>query len=57
VETPMVLGGRLILPMGKNREAVEGEMSKYLLMEKPPDTALDKMGKWMEEKFPLEEKI
>ncbi|HBC72431.1 MAG: hypothetical protein UX91_C0001G0137 [Candidatus Amesbacteria bacterium GW2011_GWB1_47_19] len=56
VETPTVMVGRLLLPLGKTDEKeIIKEMEKYLLREQPADTTLDKMGKWLTEKFPLEE--
>jgi len=58
VETPMLLAGRLVMPIGKtNEKDIEKVMNEYLLMERPADTTLDKMSKWMAEKFPLEDKI
>jgi hypothetical protein len=58
VETPTSSVGRLILPLGETEEKkVTDLMEKYLLLEKPDDTWLDKTGKWMTEKFPLEQKV
>lgn len=58
IETPAVTVGRLILPLGKTaQEAAEKEIGKYLLKEQPNDTVMDKMGKWLTETFPLEEKV
>lgn len=37
---------------GKVKEVIE----KYVMMEKPVETAIDRMGKWMADKFPLEAK-
>lgn len=50
--------GRVIMPLGGvTEEKIDEVMGKVLLNEKPADTALDKAGKWLGEKFPLESKI
>jgi hypothetical protein len=57
VETPVSPVGRLVMPLGETKEEKITEiMEKYLLREKPNDTLLDKSGKWLTEKFPLEQK-
>ena len=49
--------GRLYIPIeGVKLEEVKRIVNKYLIYEKPADTTLDKMGKWMMDKFPLESK-
>ena len=45
---------RLHLVLGAEEEAVKGVMEKYVLMEKPAETSMDKAGKWLTEKFPLQ---
>ncbi|KKW00602.1 MAG: hypothetical protein UY33_C0008G0012 [Candidatus Amesbacteria bacterium GW2011_GWA1_48_9] len=58
IETPVVTVGRILMPLSKQAEKeVETEMGKYLLKEQPADTWLDKAGRWMTEKIPLEEKV
>ena len=58
IETPVVTVGRLILPLGKGtQEEAEKVIGKYVLMEQPNDTTMDKLGKWLTETFPLEEKF
>jgi hypothetical protein len=55
VEAPGVGIGKLVLPLGEMEEVkLNKEMEKWLLHERPPETAVDRMGKWLEEKFPLE---
>ena len=50
--TPM---GKMYLPLGKGEEKKIIEVfEKYLIKEKPVETAVDKMGKWVGEKFPLQ---
>ena len=50
-------GGRLALPLGTMEETrVEILMNKFVLKEVPEDTRMDKVAKWLEEKFPLSEK-
>jgi hypothetical protein len=49
--------GRLYIPIETVRpEEVEKIMNKYLLMQKPLDTWQDKIGRYIKEKFPLENK-
>jgi hypothetical protein len=49
--------GRLYIPIEKVKPVdVEKIMSKYLVLLKPADTPVDKMAKWVKEKFPLENK-
>jgi hypothetical protein len=58
VETPVNAAGRIVMPLGETKDGdVEKVMEKFLLKEAPEPTQLDKMGKWLAEKFPLEEKI
>jgi len=56
VETPVSWPKRLHLVLGAEEEAVKGVMEKYVLMEKPVETTMDKAGKWLMEKFPLQAK-
>ncbi len=50
--------GRFYLPVeGSKDNEVEKVMEKYLLFEKPQATWMDKTAKWVQEKFPLENKI
>jgi hypothetical protein len=57
VETPASVVGRLVMPLGETKEEKIVEiMEKFLLKEKPDDTWMDKSGKWLTEKFPLEQK-
>jgi hypothetical protein len=50
--------GRFYLPVeGIKDNEVEKVMEKYLLFEKPQITWMDKTAKWVQEKFPLENKI
>lgn len=44
----MVLGG------GVQEEEVKTALGKYLPEDKPAETVLDRMGRWLGEKFPLE---
>ena len=55
IVAPAVVSRRLHLLLGKvGEEQVKSVLEKYLVMERPPETAMDKAGKWMSEKFPLE---
>ncbi len=55
VATPVAVARRLHLLLGQtSEEQLKQVLEKYLVMEKPPETALDKAGKWVSEKFPLE---
>lgn len=55
VATPLSFSRRLHLLLGKTElEQVKPVLEKYLLMEKPPETSMDRAGKWVSEKFPLE---
>lgn len=55
IATPTAAARRLHLLMGQmDEEQVKQVLEKYLVMEEPPETALDKAGKWVSEKFPLE---
>ena len=47
---------RLHLVLGVEEAAVRDVMEKYLLMEKPAETGMDKVGRWIGEKFPLQAK-
>jgi hypothetical protein len=45
---------RIYIPIeGVKKEDVGEVVGKYLTFDKPKDTLMDKMGKWMVEKFPL----
>jgi hypothetical protein len=58
VETGAVAIGRLVMPLSsKDENKVTEIMEKSLLKEKPSPTVLDRMGKWLTEKFPLEERV
>lgn len=55
VATPLVVAKRLHLLLGATPEdQVQAVMERYLVMEKPAETSMDKAGKWVAEKFPLE---
>jgi len=55
VETFAVPMGRLFLPVPKETEKKVTEiLEKYVVMDKPIPTTVDKMGKWLSEKFPIE---
>lgn len=55
IAAPAVISRRLHLLLGKvGEEQVKPVLEKYLVMERPPETAMDKAGKWVSEKFPLE---
>ncbi len=54
VETPASWPIRLHLVLGAEEAAVREVMEKYVLMEKPMETGMDKMGRWIGEKFPLQ---
>ena len=55
IAAPAVVSRRLHLLLGQiNEEQVKQILEKYLVMEQPPETAMDKAGKWVTEKFPLE---
>ena len=47
---------RLHLVLGTEEAAVKTVMEKYVLMEKPVETAMDRAGRWLAEKFPFEAK-
>ncbi len=47
---------RLHLVLGPEEMAVKEVMEKYLLMEKPTEMGMDKVGRWIGEKFPLQAK-
>ena len=50
--------GRMYIPIGNAKEEEIGKaLEKYLMNEKPQETPVDKMTKWVGEKFPLENKI
>jgi len=42
--------------MTDNENQIKEAMGKYVLMEKPAETTMDRAGKWLTEKFPLEAK-
>ena len=55
IAAPTVVSRRLHLLLGQTSEdQVQHVLEKHLLMEKPPETAMDKAGRWVTEKFPLE---
>ena len=55
VDTPLSFPRRLHVVLGTASEAkVKEVMEKYVLMERPEPTAMDRAGKWVAEKFPLE---
>ena len=56
VETPASWPKRLHLVLGAEEPAVKEAMEKYVLMETPAETAMDRAGKWLAEKFPLQAK-
>jgi hypothetical protein len=52
------LTGRIFIPVEKGKEEdVEKILNKYVYFEKPKELVMDKMGRWVAEKFPLENKI
>ena len=55
IESWAVPMGKLYVPIEekKEKEILEA-MEKYLIKEKPADTAMDKMGRWVTEKFPMQ---
>lgn len=54
VDVPASFPKRLYLVMTDNESQVKEAMGKYVLMEKPAETSMDRAGKWLTEKFPLE---
>lgn len=57
VDTPLTWPKRLHLVVKTEDESKVREVfEKYVVMEKPELTVVDKMGKWMADKFPLEAK-
>lgn len=55
IEAPVSISRRLFLVLGSGEEKKIAEvLNKYLVMEKPIETQMDKAGKWLMEKFPLE---
>ena len=56
METPVSWPKQLHLVLGAEEAVVRGVMEKYLLMEKPTETGMDKVGRWIGEKFPLQAK-
>ncbi|MCL4440713.1 MAG: hypothetical protein M1609_09035 [Firmicutes bacterium] len=58
LEAPVEIMGRVVMPLGEvSEEKIEKVMEKLLLKERPAETVLDRAGKWLGEKFPLEDKI
>jgi hypothetical protein len=54
IEAPLSVARRLHLILGDTpAEKVQEALSKYLPMEKPVETSMDKAGRWLAEKFPL----
>lgn len=57
VDTPFIFPKRLHLVVDeKDVKSIEEVMYKFLEMERPLDTGVDKVSKWLTEKFPLEAK-
>ncbi|MDO8487978.1 MAG: hypothetical protein Q7S31_01535 [bacterium] len=55
IATPLSVTRRLHLLLGNTDEQQVGQvLEKYLVMEKPAETAIDRAGRWVAEKFPLE---
>lgn len=55
IEMPGQVLGRMAIPVGgENAEKVGEAMAKMLLNEQPEETAMDKAGRWLAEKFPME---
>ena len=54
IDTPMHFPRRLHLLLGQlDEEKVKEVMGRYVTMEKPEDTAMDRAGRWLSDKFPL----
>lgn len=50
--------GRMYIPLGAaNQAQIQKILSEYLENNKPEDTTVTKMTKWVSDKFPLENKI
>jgi len=55
IESWAVPMGRLFLPLTNEHEKKILEiLEKYVVMDKPLPTSVDKMGKWLADKFPIE---
>ena len=58
INTPLAFSSHLLLILDPKQEKEVTEiMSKYLLMEKPAPTNVDKASSWLARKFPLEKEI
>lgn len=58
MEIPSGVLGSIFVPIERRMEKeVEDILNKYVLYEVPTETMLDKVGRWVAEKFPLENKI
>jgi hypothetical protein len=54
VDAPLSFPKRIHLVLGEiDAQKLEEIMGKYLLMEKPLETSMDKAGRWLADKFPL----
>ncbi|KKS32743.1 MAG: hypothetical protein UU93_C0005G0051 [Candidatus Amesbacteria bacterium GW2011_GWA2_42_12] len=57
IDAPMLFPKRLHLVLTNvDEKAVTEALGEYVLMEKPIETSIDKMGNWLSERFPLETK-
>jgi hypothetical protein len=55
IETRLSFPRRLMLLLGKtDKNKVQKILEKYLILEKPQKTFIDKAGLWLQKKFPLE---
>lgn len=54
IEMPASWPTRMHLILGAEEMAVKEAMGKYVLMEKPAETGMDAVGRWIGEKFPLQ---
>lgn len=55
IDSPLNFPKRLHLLLGSlDEKTVENIMGTYLLQEKPLETPLDKAGRWLADKFPLQ---
>jgi hypothetical protein len=55
IESWVVPMGKLYVPIEAKKEGeILAVMEKYLVKDRPADTAMDKMGKWVAEKFPMQ---
>jgi hypothetical protein len=58
IERTLGLGGRLMMLLGREmtEEKIRGVLKNYLVEETPEPTYLDKVTKWLGDRFPLEER-